>query len=78
MKKSGIKKAASSLREYLIPQSPGFYLAQGWLEAIGVGDGVLIVYARENPPFRVHLPAEWEGWPVRMSVTGGMRIGGVS
>ncbi len=74
--KTPIQESATRLRDSLIPFSWGFYQAQGWFEAIGIGADKLVIYARFKPPQGIPIPTEWEEWPVCLTITGGFQIGG--
>lgn len=49
-----------------------------WFECVGEGKDELIVYCKTKPPKLFTPPSEYEGFPVRVVVTGGISPLGVT
>jgi hypothetical protein len=69
-----IKEACDSLSAFLSPG--GISFRPPWLQCIGIGDGVLVLYVlkRKRARKRLGTISEWKGYPIRIVKTGPMQM----
>lgn len=64
-----IREAAASLADHVAPHRD----ANHWLITVGVGAGEILVYVTAKM-WLDHIPAEWQGFPVKAKATGRPRM----